>query len=119
MKEQKSKKRRANSSRSVFADPKQYISFFAALILIQTIFWLLFITIGTNAKTTDTMLGEMYKHHFVLTGVSGQAYTDVQNMERIESLSEIKNWPTLEYLGGSAASGYKIGVILNEKNLTK
>ena len=119
MKEQKAKKKRANSSRSVFADPKQYVSFFAALLIIQSIFWMLLISGGTNEKNAEKILNEEYKHHFILENVSGQAYADLQNMEQIEIHNTKIKLPAFEFLGGNSTDGYNIGVILDRSNINR
>lgn len=114
-------KRRGHSARSVLSDPKQYISFFVALLIIQTIFWTLLITTGVNNENSDALLRREYKYHMVIDDISEVGYINIQNIERIYKYDKRLLWPaTLDFLGyttdGMGTRSYKIGVVFNPEN---
>ncbi len=114
--DQKTAGRFRYSSKSVLMDVKQYASFFAALLIVQTLFWTLLVTTGINNNYTHERLGEEYEHHIMITGLSSSAYTKLYNTNSVEAMTAPDKWPTITFMGGSGDNGYRVGVRLKEGN---
>ncbi len=114
--DQKTAGRFRYSSKSVLKDFKQYLSFFAALLIVQALFWTLLITTGINNNNTHEKLGQTYEYHAILSGLSSSAKTKLENANSIERLKSPEVWPTLAFMGGSNEAGYSVGVTLKEGN---
>jgi len=119
----RSKQKHRFSLKRILPDPKQYISFFAAFLIIQTIFFTLLITTGTNNKTSDSVLREKFTYHFTVDGLSEHAYANLPNVEELIKNDRRLAWPKIEYLGftsdGFGTRSYKIGVILDNSDPAK
>ena len=57
------------ASKSVFHKFKEYIPFFAALFIIQSVFFSIFITTATNAKNTEEKLYQKFDYDIVISGL--------------------------------------------------
>ncbi len=115
-KDQEKPGRFRHSSKSVLKDFKQYLSFFIALLVVQTLFWTLLITTGINNNNVHEKLGQTYEYHVILTGLSSAAKTKLENTNAIERMKAPERWPNLTFIGGSNESGYQVGVKLTEGN---
>ena len=57
------------AAKSVFHNFKEYLPFFAALFIIQCIFFTIFITTATNAKNTEEKLYQQFDYDVVISGL--------------------------------------------------
>ncbi len=119
----KQKKRFGHSSRSVISDPKQYLSFFLAFMIVQTLFWTLLITMGVNNRHAHKTLTEEYRYHVIITGLSHSKYTELRNQDNNYRLQdpELKSWPAIDFGLPSTSDGfgnrvYSVGLVLNEND---
>ncbi len=114
--DQKNAGRFRYSSKSVLKDFKQYLSFFAALLIVQTLFWTLLITTGINNNNSHEKLGQTYEYHAMMTELSASVKTRLENTNSIERLKSPERWPTVVFIGGSNEAGYRVGIKLTEGN---
>ncbi len=119
----KHKKRFGHSAKSVLSDPRQYLSFFFAFLIVQTLFWTLLITMGVNNRHAHETLTEEYEYHVLITGLSHSKYTEIRNQDNNYRLQdpELKRWPAIDFGLPSSSDGfgnrvYSIGLLLNENN---
>jgi len=114
------KKKTVSAFRSILSDPKQYLSFFAALLIIQTMFWIVLMSFGINNKHADTELKKEYRYHFTIDGISETSYANLENLESIAEIDSRLLWPEIEYLGflsdGFGTRSYRVGIILDESD---
>ncbi len=114
--DQRSAGRFKYSSKSVLKDFKQYLSFFAALLIVQALFWTLLVTTGINNKNSHEKLGQTYEYHAIMTELSSSLKTRLENANNIERLKAPERWPTVVFIGGSNEAGYRVGIKLTEGN---
>lgn len=59
-----------NSIKTVFFNFKEYACFFAALFLIQSVFWILCFMSGTNMHNEEKRITSLYDYHLLVEGLS-------------------------------------------------
>lgn len=108
MKAERGKGRRGTSlsAKSVFSDPKQYLSFFFAIFIIQVLFLTLLIGAELNRSNAHRILSEKYDEHIILTGVSEGSFVSLSNYT-----SGYELWPELTF--SRTSSGNVIGIKLD------
>lgn len=109
-----------HSAKSVLLDFKQYLSFFLALLIVQTLFFTLLICAETNKAHTAEKLENEYKYHFIIKGLGSSQYTELQNKNNYYK-NQSALWPKIDFLGPSiegafSSSSYSAGFILNTED---
>ena len=94
MKETKKERRGSSLSfRSVLLAPRQYLIFFIASIIIQTLFLTLLTGAEVNRENSHRVLSEKYDCHIILTGVSEQSFVRLANYT-----SSYELWPEVTFV---------------------
>lgn len=104
------------AAKSVFLKFKEYIPFFAALLVIQTVFLTLFITTATNNFNNSKILSEKFDYDVVVSGLDENQNAALSNSLRIESLMKRRSFESYYSKKASELEGgdYRFYFVMRE-----
>ena len=83
------------AGKTVFSKFREYLPFFVALFVIQTVFFTTFVTTATNYKNRNDSVSEKYDHDVLISGLSYNQY--IVMSEKFYYMSFMKNRPFESY----------------------
>lgn len=83
------------AGKTVFSKFREYLPFFVALFVIQTVFFSTFVTTATNYESQKASLSEEYDHDILISGLSYNEY--IVMSEKFYYMSFMKNRPFESY----------------------
>lgn len=104
------------AAKSVFLNFKGYIPFFAALFIIQCVFFTLFITTATNVRNTENQITENFDYDVVISGLDYNQSIEVERNLYIQSFMKKRTFESYRIEQASLEEGgdYRIYVLMRE-----
>lgn len=87
-----------NSIRTVFFNFSEYLSFFIALFLIQSMFWLICFTTSTNVIHRYNVITEQYNYDMFIEGIDINEKSVIENALYIKSFQTIRSFENYEFV---------------------
>lgn len=104
-----------NSVKTVFLNFKEYASFFAALFIIQSLFWLLCFTTSTNIDRERDTIESRYDYHLLIENLSAQDVTAIENELVLREYQDIRSFDEYEFIPpDDVRNYYSLRVVLRE-----
>ncbi len=85
-----------NSVRTVFFNFKEYLSFFVALFIIQSMFWLVCFTTSTNVNHRYNVITSEYDYDMIIEGIDGAELAGIENALNIKSYQRVRGYQNYE-----------------------
>lgn len=87
-----------NSVRTVFFNFREYLSFFVALFLIQSMFWLICFTTSTNVMHQYKVITESYDYDMLIEDIDASEKAAIENALYIKSFQYIRSFDNYEFV---------------------
>ncbi len=87
-----------NSVRTVFFNFKEYLSFFVALFIIQSMFWLICFTTSTNVNHRYNVITSEYDYDMIIEGIDGAELAGIENALNIKSYQRVRGYESYELI---------------------
>jgi hypothetical protein len=81
-----------NSIKTVFFNFTEYLSFFVALFVIQSLFWILCFTTYTNIVNETNTIKSLYDYHIVIDGIDASERAVIENRLYLNSFLDGRNF---------------------------
>lgn len=106
-----------NSFKTVFFNFREYVYFFAALFLIQVMFWTLCFTVSTNIRNEYEAVNRLYSYHMAVEEINQSEKAQIDNALFIKSVQNSRGYESYKILPPDAFNDYyTIRVRLNRSS---
>ncbi len=95
-----------NSVKTVFFNFKEYISFFVALFIIQSMFWMICFTASTNITHRYNVIKSQYDYDMLIEGIDLSERAAIENALYIKSFQYIRSYESYEFSTPDAYHDY-------------
>jgi hypothetical protein len=87
-----------NSIKTVFFNLTEYLSFFVALFIIQSLFWILCFTTYTNIENERNRIASLYDADIIIDGIDASERSAIENALYINSNLGDRNFDTYSFV---------------------
>lgn len=82
--------------KAVFKNFGEYVSFFVALFIIQSLLWMLFFTTATNIVREREAIERNYDYHFLIEHLTASDMAMIENLLAVKDVQNIRSYESYE-----------------------